>query len=201
MDFNKAITISGKIYDFLKKFNLENRFKLDSIIDNHYPQILSRLQNYCDIAKIAICSTNGKRTLLSILNQILNEDNKSVISNLDFENNLNPILTSIVLELSKSFENRDYYTMAFNDFELETYFNSMKFDYLLLNNIFYDHKNFVNCDEKRKMIQNAIILNSRLNLVVNADDAYLFEIDDIKNDTVQNKKRRKIFYGFNNIEF
>ena len=87
--------------------------------------------------------------------------------------------------------------MVLNEYDLETYFNSMKFDYLLLNNIFYDHKDLISCEDKRKLIQNAIILNSKLNLIVNADDAYLFGIDD----TILNKKRKKVLFGFNNIEF
>ena len=201
MDFKKAIAISGKIYDFLKKFNLQGYFRLDGFIDNYYPQILSRLQNYSEIAKIAICSTNGKKTLTSILNEIIEENNNSFISNVDKDANKNQILTSLVVELSKSETPRDFYTMAFEEYELESYFNSMKFDYLLLNNIFYDHKDMLKCTEKRRLIQNAIILNSKLNLVVNADDAYLFEIDDIKNDTILNRKRKKITYGFKNIEF
>lgn len=201
MDFQKAITISGKIYNFLKKFNLEGYFKVDNIIDNYYPQILSRLQNYSQFAKIAICSTNGKKTTTSILNKIINENNQSIISNIDNSAQKNPVLTSIVIELSKSEQKRDYYTMAFDGYELNTYFNSMKFDYLLLGNIFQDHKDFLNCFEKRKIIQEAIVLNSKLNLIVNADDAYLKDIDDIKNDTILNKKRRKIYYGFENVEF
>lgn len=201
MDFQKAVTISGKIYDFLKKFNLQGYFNVDTIIDNYYPQILSRLQNYSNLAKIAICSTNGKKTIASILNNIILQNNQTVISNVDKNSDIKPVLTSIILELSKYEEKRDFYTMAFDEFELETYFNSMKFNYLLLNNIFYDHKDFLSCLDKKKAIQNAIVLNSKLNLVVNADDAYLYRIDEIKNDTILNKKRKKILYGFNNIEF
>ena len=91
--------------------------------------------------------------------------------------------------------------MAFDEYEIEAYFNSMKFNYLLLNNILYDHKDFISCMDKRKYIQNAIVLNSKLNLVINADDAYLYGIDEIKNDTILNRRRKKIFYGFNNVEF
>ena len=201
MDFQKAITISGKIYDFLKRFNLQEYFKVDAIIDNYYPQILSRLQNYAKTGKIAVCSTNGKKTTTTILNQIISENNQTYISNVDETPLKNPVLTSIVLELSKSQEPRDYYTMAFDEYEIEAYFNSMKFNYLLLNNILYDHKDFISCMDKRKYIQNAIVLNSKLNLVINADDAYLYGIDEIKNDTILNRRRKKLFYGFNNVEF
>ena len=148
-----------------------------------------------------MCSTNGKRTLVDYLNQIIKANSQTTISNVDKNGNKNPVLTSIVLELNNGEDKRNYYTMAFDEYELEAYFNSMKFDYLLLNNILYDHRDFLTCEEKRKDIQDAIVLNSKLNLVVNADDAYLYAIDDIKNDTVLNKKRKKVLYGFNNVEF
>ena len=201
MDFQKAITISGKIYNFLKTFGLEKHFRVDSIIDNYYPQILSRLQNYADVAKIAVCSTNGKKTTTSILNKIILENYQTTITNVDKFASKNPILTSIVLELTKTEQKRDYYTMVFDEYELESYFNSMKFNYLLLNNILFDHKDLTTCIDKKINIQRAIALNSKLNLIINADDAFLFGIDEIKNDTILNKKRKKIFYGFNNIEF
>jgi UDP-N-acetylmuramyl tripeptide synthase len=201
MNFKQAITISGKIYNLLSKINLDDYFKIDGIIDNYYPQIISRLQNYSDIAKVAICSTNGKKTITSFLNTIIESNNQTTITNITENFQKKSILTSIILELSKSEEVRNYYTMAFEDYELESYFNSMKFDYLLLNNIFYDHKDNINCREKRRYIQNAIMLNSKLNLILNADDVYLYDIDNIKNDTLLNKKRNKVFYGFREVRF
>ena len=101
MNFQKAITISGKIYNLLERLNLQGYFQLDKFIDNYYPQVLSRLQTYCDISKIAVCSTNGKKTLISILNEIIQENNQTIISNVDKNANKNAILTSIVLELAK----------------------------------------------------------------------------------------------------
>lgn len=201
MDFQKAITISGKIYDFLKKVNLEGYFNLDQIIDDRYPELLSRIQAYCSNAKIAITATNGKRITASFLRRIIEENNQTLISNLEQDIKKMPVLTSIVLELAKNQDKHNYYTMIFDEYELASYFNSMKFDYLLLNNLFYDNKDLVSYKEKRKYIQSAVMLNSKLNLVVNADDACLFEIDEIKNDTILSKKRKKILFGFNNIEF
>jgi len=201
MDFQKAVAISGKVYNFLKKINMQSYFKPDKIIDKYYPEVLSRLQTYSSCAKIAITSTNGKRTMASFLNKIIKENNQTIITNISNNADKTPVLTSILIELFKNDSIRDYYTMTFDEIELANYFSSMKFDYLVLNNIFYDQRDMLECIEKRRFIQNAIMLNSKLNLVVNADDAFLFEIDEIKNDTILNKKRKKILYGFNNVEF
>ena len=91
--------------------------------------------------------------------------------------------------------------MAMDCFEMPLYFNTMKFDYLLLHNAFTDQKNYYSLEEKRKKIQESIVLNSKLNLIINADDPVFYEIDEIKNDTTFNKKRNKIYYGFENIEY
>ena len=79
--------------------------------------------------------------------------------------------------------------MAINEYELSAYFNSMKFDYLLLHNLFIDHREYSTLEEKKRKIQDAIMLNSKLNLVINADDPLFYDIDEIKNDTILNKKR------------
>ena len=55
--------------------------------------------------------------------------------------------------------------------------------------------------EKREKIQNALVLNSKLKLIINADEPMFDKIDEIKNDTILNKKRSKFYYGFNNIEY
>ena len=76
----------------------------------------------------------------------------------------------------------------------------MKFDYLVLHNLFIDQKDSLTLKEKKRKIQDAIVLNSKLNLVINADEPTFLQIDEIKNDTILNKKRNKFYYGFNNIE-
>ncbi|MBR5304517.1 MAG: DUF1727 domain-containing protein [Candidatus Gastranaerophilales bacterium] len=207
MDFKTSILWSGRLYKLLEKFNLDNRLNLDSIVDNNLPQILSKLQSYATKGKIAICQTNGKITTASILNQILASNDNSYISNITPDGKKYPPLTSIILNLSKSLdifaseEEKEYYSMIMNEFELDNYFNSMKFDFLLLGNLFVDQKDFVTLEEKKERIQNAISLNSKLDLIINADEPMFNKIDDIKNDTILNKKRNKFYYGFNNIEF
>lgn len=207
MDFKKTIQWSGRLYNFLEKFNLEDNFDIDYLIDNNFPQILAKLQTYSRFEKIAICQTNGKKTTTSLLNEILNANNKTFITNISKNARKYPILTSIVLDLARGLNifnldcQKDYYSMAMDEFELAQYFNSMKFDYLLLGNLFIDQKDYATLEEKKEKIQEAIILNSKLNLIVNADEPMFFNIDEIKNDTILNKKRDKIYFGFNKIEF
>lgn len=207
MNFKASILWSGRLYKLLEKLNLEGKFNLDYIVDNNLPEILSKLQNYAKLAKVAICQTNGKASSANFLNQIAAFDDKTSISNVSLNGKKYPILTSIILDLAKGFDifdvecPKDYYFMALNEFELDNYFNSMRFDYLLLGNLFIDQKDFTSLEEKREKIQNAIALNSKLNLIINADEPMFNNIDEIKNDTILNKKRNKFYYGFNKIEF
>ena len=207
MDFKTAIIWLGRAYRLLEKIKAQDKFQLDAFIDNNYPWLVSKLQMYANFAKVAICATNGKKTTLDLINQILIKDNKTAISNVSKEAKIYPVLTSIILDLSKTFSvfnddiKKDYYLMAMNCFELPLYFNTMKFDYLLLNNLFVDQKDCYSLEEKKKKIQEAIVLNSKLDLIINADEPLFYEIDEIKDDTAFNKKRNKIYYGFNNVEF
>lgn len=206
MNFETAIIWLGKLYRLLEKYNFQKKLDLDNYIDNNYPQVLSRLQTYSKYEKIAICATNGKKTTTDFLNQILNANHHSSITNITKDSKILPALTAIILDLSKGFDvfgsncSKDYYTIAFNEYELQNYFNSIKFDYLLLHNVFKDQKDFFTIDEKRNQIKSAILLNSKLNLVINADEPMFYKIDEIKNDSIMGKKRNKFYYGFEKIE-
>jgi len=207
MNFKTSILWSGRLYKLLEKLNIEDKFNLDSIVDGSLPQILSKLQSYAKLGKIAICQSNGKTSTTHILNQILKEADKSYITNISDSAKKYPPLTSIILDLANGIDifdtecEKDYYTFALNEYELEHYFNSIKFNYLLLGNLFVDQKDFISIKEKKQKIQNAIALNSKLDLIINADEPAFYQIDEIKNDTILNKKRNKFYYGFNTIEF
>lgn len=207
MNFDKVIGWSSKIYSFLEKFNFENSFEIDNLIDKNFPEVLSRLQTYSKTAKIAICSTNGKKTTTNMFNQILEKNNNTFITNINYMAKKYPVFASIILDLGKNpdfnleTDKKDYYSMALDEFEIAPYFNTMKFDYLLLNNLFVDQKNPTSLEEKRKKIQEALILNSKVNLIVNADEPMFYQIDEIKNDISLNKKRNKFYFGFESIEF
>ena len=207
MNFKTAVILQGKVYKFLEKFGFEDNLPLDYIIDNNFPQVLSRLQTFSKIGKIALTGTNGKRTTTDILNHILSTAEKSYITNVEKSGKRYPVLTSIVLDLARAFDifggsfEKDYYVMALDEFELAGYFNSMKFDYLLLSNLFVDQKDFCSLEEKREKIKDALVLNSKTNLIINADEPMFYKIDETKSDLILNKKRSKLFYGFENIEF
>ncbi len=206
MKFKTAISWIGYLYRILEKFNLEDNFEIDSFIDERYPELFSKLQSGYAEKKVAFCMSNGKKTSVNMFNHILETADKTVISNVFKSAKRYPIITSIILNLSKNFnsfsdEKKDFYSMGLSELELEGYFNSMKFDYLLLGNLLINQNEFLSLEEKRKKIQNAIMLNSKLNLIINADEPMFFEIDKIKDDTTFNKKRKKFFYGFNQIDF
>ena len=207
MDFKTAVIIQGKIYKLLEKFGLEKNIPLDSFIDCNMPDVMSRLQTYAKGYKIAISGTNGKKTITNLINHIFSEAEKSFITNVMPSGKKYPVLTSIILDLARTFDvfgndyEKDYYVMDMDEFELGGYFNSMKFDYLLLNNIFYDQKDNCSLNEKKEKIREALLLNSKTNLIINADEPMFFKIDEFKSDVVLNKKRNKFYYGFENIEF
>ena len=207
MNYKASILWSGRLYKLLEKLNLEEKFNLDALVDNNMPEVLSKLQNSALLKKVAICQTNGKASTANFLNQIIAADDKTFVSNISKTGKKYPPLTSIIMDLAKGFDifdsecHKDYYVMALNEFELDNYFNSMRFDYLLLGNLFIDQKDYATLEEKREKIQSAITLNSKLDLIINADDPLFYRIDEIKNDTLLNKKRNKFYYGFNNIEF
>ena len=53
MDFDKTVNWTAKIYKFLEKFNRENIFPIDNIVDNNFPQVLARLQTYSKILPVS----------------------------------------------------------------------------------------------------------------------------------------------------
>ena len=168
MDFKTSILWTGRAYKLLEKLNLEDRFNLDSLVDNNMPQVLSKLQSYANLGKIAICQTNGKASTTNILNQILIEADKSFISNISISGKKYPPLTSIIVDLAHGLDifdsecQKDYYTMALNEFELDSYFNSMKFNYLLLGNLFIDQKDFATLNEKKEINFTTALIKSKL---------------------------------------
>ena len=133
MDFKTSILWSGRLYKLLEKLNLEDRFNLDSFVDNSLPQVLSKLQSYAKLGKIAICQTNGKTSTTSLLTQIILSNDNTSVSNISQDGKKYPLLTSIILDLARGFDifasecEKDYYVMALSEFEIEQYFNSIKF--------------------------------------------------------------------------
>lgn len=203
MNFNTIIKILEKIYRFTEKFNLEFNFDVDSFLDNNYPEISSELIKYIENKRIIFSSTNGKKTSLHLLNEILKANNSDFVTNLTKSAKTEQILSSIIKKFDFLTENQNannFLTTTSSDEELIKNFNLLNFDYLVLGNLFTSQVEFSNLYEKKKKIQDAIILNSKLDLVINADEPMFFEIDEIKNDTIIGKKRNKFYFGIDNLE-
>jgi len=67
--------------------------------------------------------------------------------------------------------------------------------------LFSDQKDFCFVNEKIKKIKEAIIFNPKVNLIINADDPYFYEIDKVEDDPNKKHKRNKFFFGFESVEF
>ena len=196
MNYKTIINLTEKIYLLLEKMGLNESIDIDTFLDNNYPRISSAVQKYLDKERIIFCSTNGKRTSANILNNILEANNSDFITNFTSDGKIHPITTSVLFGNSKNKDEKsNILNVVCNDNELIKNFNLMNFDYLVLGNIFSSQTDFASVYEKKKKLQDAIILNSKLNLVINADDPMLFEIDEIKNDIIIGKKRNKTYSG------
>lgn len=193
MDFKTSIDIFKKTYKMLKYLKLESFIPFDNIIDERCPEIISRLQTYSNCAKIGIYATNGKKTTLSLINEILRANNNSFITNL-IDNELNCVIPSLILNLSDNLDKKDYYTFALNTEELIKSSNYTKYDYLLLNNIFLNQTDDLTLKQKRQKVIEAINLNPKSALIINADDPMFNEIDIDPN-------RKKFYFGFDKVEF
>ena len=119
MEFKTKISLISKLYKIIEKFPYKPNVTLDYVLDNTYPELLSKLQSFSREAKVAICATNGKKTTLNIFNQILKTSEKSFISNLSEDIALLPAYTSLILNYAKEFNNspiiedKDYFNFAF----------------------------------------------------------------------------------------
>lgn len=206
MKFNTAINWLSRTYKFIE-FLTRNQIELiDNFVDNNFPQLLSELQSFAYKEKIAFLMTNGKKTTVDFFNQILSASDKTYITNVTKDAKIYPCLTSIILDLKENFKEieeenyKDYYSMAFCENQLMKYFNSMKFDFLVLGNLFYDQKDNLSLLDKKRKIQEALVLNSKINLLINADEPMFSAIDEINNDTAINNKRNKFYFGFEKVE-
>ncbi|MBR1618131.1 DUF1727 domain-containing protein [bacterium] len=137
------------------------------------------LSDFADY-KIALSATCGKSTVQSVLKNIFEQNSKSVLS---------------LSDLNFSQQKHDFLTVCVPEGKEEEYFTATKFDCILLANLFKNQNDETSIFQKKEEISKALLLNPKALLVVNADDAMLLDIDTLS------LKRKKIFYGFNNIEF
>ena len=210
MNFKQAINYTNKFYGFLRKMNSQGTSLPGKYLRKFYPEFLRESQNYVTSYKFAITGTNGKTTTAGLLAQILKEAQKSVIHNELGANMPNGIATAIALGLYNNFKENgenstvDNLVIESDEAYLKEIFENIIFDYLLVTNLFRDQLDrYGELDTTKKKIQEGIRINPDLKIILNTDDPSLYDIDkNIKNDMIAGKKKRKIIYfGFENIEF
>ncbi len=210
MNFKQAINYTNKFYKILKKMNSEGTSLPGKYLRRFYPDFLREAQNYVASYKFAITGTNGKTTTAGLLAQILKEAQKSVVHNELGANMPNGIATAIALGLYQNFKDNgensmvDNFVIESDEAYLKETFENIIFDYLLVTNLFRDQLDrYGELNTTKKKIQEGIRLNPDLKIVLNADDPSLYDIDkNIKNDMIAGRKKRKIIYfGFDNVEF
>jgi len=202
-NFNKALKNTHKIYSLLRKFDFEGTSFPGKILRQNYKDFLTDARGYAINNCFAITGTNGKTTTAGILAQILKEAENSVIHNELGANMPNGIATAVALGLYKILKEDpvqriDNYVIECDEAYLSTLFKEMKFDYLLVTNLFRDQLDrYGELNTTKKKIQAGIEENEDLTLILNADDPTLADID-IK---LTNGTRKKIYYGIENISF
>ena len=210
MNFKPAINHTNKFYGLLRKLNSEGTSLPGKYLRKFYPDFLQESQNYVTSYKFAITGTNGKTTTAGLLAQILREAQKSVIHNELGANMPNGIATSIAIGLYNNFKDSgeqatvDNFVIESDEAYLKEIFENIIFDYLLVTNLFRDQLDrYGELDTTKKKIQEGIRLNPDLKIILNADDPSLYDIDkNIANDMIAGKKKRKlIYFGFDNVEF
>ena len=210
MNFKQAINYTNKIHKFLKVLNSQGTSLPGKYLRKFYPEFLRESQNYVTSYKFAITGTNGKTTTAGVLAQILKEAQKIVIHNELGANMPNGIATAVALGLYNNFQENgpdalaDNFVIESDEAYLREVFENIIFDYLLVTNLFRDQLDrYGELDKTKKKIQEGIRINPDLKLILNADDPSLYDIEkNIRNDMITPRKKRKVIYfGFENVEF
>ena len=210
MNFKQALNYTNKFYKFLRKLHSSGTSLPGKYLRKFYPDFLIEAQNYITSYKFAITGTNGKTTTAGLLAQILKEAQKSVIHNELGANMPNGIATAVALGLYNNFKEYgedtpvDNLVIESDEAYLRETFENITFDYLLVTNLFRDQLDrYGELDITKRKIQEGIRINPNLKIILNADDPGLYDIDkNIKNDMLLPRKKRKVIYfGFENVEF
>ncbi len=200
MNLKQALNITNFIYLALLAINSQGTSFPGKILQKIYPNFLEIAQKYVEKDKFAITGTNGKTTTSGLLSSILKEEGRSLIHNELGANMPAGIATSLALGLKSLFDNGkksvNSIVIEADEAYLASVFKKIKFDYLLVTNLFRDQLDrYGELDTTKRKIQEGIKLNPNLKLVLNADDACMFGIE--KNYL----KTKPFYFGFEDVEY
>ena len=156
------------------------------------PGFLRYCSKYITGKKYCVTGTNGKTTTAGLIAQILEENGKNVIHNAQGANMLTGIANVFAKTIlpTKRFDNC---VLESDEAYLSKLYDYMTLDYLVVTNLFRDQLDrYGELDTTAKKIQSAIDKNKDLVLILNADDPLVANMG---------KNNKKIYYGFENIEF
>lgn len=155
------------------------------------PNFLSYCSKYVKKGIITITGTNGKTTTAGLTASILEENNQKIVHNEQGANMLTGIANALALEIAP-FRRFDYYVLESDEAYLTKLYDYLPSNYLLVTNLFRDQLDrYGELDTTAKKIQEAIDKNSKLKLVLNADDP---KVSNLGSD------REKIYFGFDKVE-
>lgn len=156
------------------------------------PEFINLAQDYSKKGIINITGTNGKTTTAGLFAHILSSSGKKILHNEKGANMLTGIASTLLegVGFDKEF---DYFVLESDEAYLTKLYDKLKADYLVVTNLFRDQLDrYGELDTTFKKIQEAIDKNKDLTVVLNADDPLVSALG---------KDNKKIFYGFERIEF
>ena len=156
------------------------------------PEFLNYCSKYITGKKYSVTGTNGKTTTSGLIAQIFEANGKKVIHNAQGANMLTGIANVFAKTVvpTKRFDNC---VLESDEAYLSKLYDYMTLDYLVVTNLFRDQLDrYGELDTTAQKIQSAIDKNKDLILILNADDPLVANLG---------KDNKKIYYGFENIEF
>ena len=156
------------------------------------PDFLHYCSKYITNEKISVTGTNGKTTTAGLIAQILEHNGKKVIHNAQGANMLTGIANIFAKTITPT-KRYDNCVLESDEAYLSKLYDYMTLDYLVVTNLFRDQLDrYGELDTTAKKIQSAIDKNKNLILFLNADDPLVANLG---------KDNKKIYYGFEEIEF
>ncbi len=181
LNFGKLIINLTSWLKFSQGTNLPGKLSLKIS-----PHLFKNLAN--DQRIIAVSGTNGKSTTSGLIYNCLQANNLNVVHNRQGANLITGLTTTLIRASSYNGKlNCDYLLLEIDEATLPNVSNLSDIKYLVVTNLFRDQLDrFGELDTTKKLIEKAII-NSRITLILNADDPNVSQLKDLNNP--------KIYFG------